>query len=444
MNYAEIYKQKLVAPREAVKAVKSGDWVEFGSFSGCAVLLDQALADRKNELRDVKIRCTTRIAGIPAVVKADPAGEHFLYNNWHFSALDRSLGDQGLCSYIPMIYSELPEYYRNYIDVDVVMIPVAPMDGHGYFNFGPQVSHTMAMCEAAKTIILEVNPQMPRCLGLEEAIHISRVDYIVEADYPVPEIAPVRPNEIDQKIASLIIGQLADGCCLQLGIGGMPNAVGDMIANSDLKDLGIHTEMLVDSMVDMVEKGRVTGARKNIDRYKIVATIALGTRRTYDFVNENPACVFMPVNYTNDPNVVGQLDHFVSINSCIDVDLFGQINSESSGARQISGTGGALCFALGAFRSKGGKGFVCMPATFRSGDRVLSRIRPVLAPGSAVSIQRGMAPSIVTEYGIASLRGKTLWQRAEALISIAHPDFREELVRSAGEMGIWRKSNKRQ
>lgn len=443
MDYRKIYKQKLVAPSEAVKVVKSGDWVEFGSFSGCVVVLDKALAARKDGLRDVKIRCATRIAGIPEVVKADPAGEHFLYNNWHFSAWDRRLSDQGLCSYIPMVYSELPDYYRNYIDVDVVMIPVAPMDRYGCFNFGPQVSHTMAMCEAAKTIILEVNPNMPRCLGLEEAIHISRVDYIVEADYPIPELTPAIPGAIDKKIASLIIDQLADGCCLQLGIGGMPNAVGGMIADSDLKDLGIHTEMFVDSMVDMVEKGRVTGARKKIDRHKIVATIALGTQRTYDFINGNPMCAFMPVNYTNDPYVIGQLDDFISINSCIDVDLFGQINSESSGFRQISGTGGAICFARGAFRSKGGKGFVCMSSTFSHGGKVFSRIRPSLAPGSVVSIHRGTAPSVVTEYGIASLKGKALWQRAEALISIAHPDFREGLIRSAGEMGIWRKSNKR-
>lgn len=443
MDYRKIYKQKLVAPSEAVKVVKSGDWVEFGSFSGCVVVLDKALAARKDGLRDVKIRCATRIAGIPEVVKADPAGEHFLYNNWHFSAWDRRLSDQGLCSYIPMVYSELPDYYRNYIDVDVVMIPVAPMDRYGCFNFGPQVSHTMAMCEAAKTTILEVNPNMPRCLGLEEAIHISRVDYIVEADYPIPELTPAIPGAIDKKIASLIIDQLADGCCLQLGIGGMPNAVGGMIADSDLKDLGIHTEMFVDSMVDMVEKGRVTGARKKIDRHKIVATIALGTQRTYDFINGNPMCAFMPVNYTNDPYVIGQLDDFISINSCIDVDLFGQINSESSGFRQISGTGGAICFARGAFRSKGGKGFVCMSSTFSHGGKVFSRIRPSLAPGSVVSIHRGTAPSVVTEYGIASLKGKALWQRAEALISIAHPDFREGLIRSAGEMGVWRKSNKR-
>lgn len=442
-NYEEEYKRKLVTADEAVKAVKSGDWVEYGSFSGSVVVLDRALAARRDELTDVKIRDCTRATGIPEVTKVDPTREHFTYNGWQFSGYERKLCDQGLCSYMPVVYHEMPEYYRRCIDVDVVMIPATPMDRFGFFNFGPQVSHTMAMCESAKTIILEVNPNIPRCLGQQECIHLSKVDYIVETDYPIAEIPSVKPNEIDVKIAKILMDQLEDGCCLQLGIGGMPNAVGEMIANSDLKDLGIHTEMFVDSMVDMVEQGRVTGARKNIDKYKIVCTFALGTKKTYDFINNNPMCLFMPVDYTNDPAVIGRLDKFVSINNCIDVDLFGQINSESSGTRQISGTGGSICFALGAFRSKGGNGFICMTSSYSHKGQVFSRIRPSLELGSAVTIHRGMAPSLVTEYGIATLKGKSLWQRAEALIAIAHPDFRDQLIESAKEIGIWRYSNKR-
>lgn len=443
MDYAAEYKRKLVSPEEAVKVVKSGDWVEYGSFSGSAVVLDRALAARKDELWDVKIRNSTRHTGIPEAVKADPTGEHFIYNGWQLSHYERKLSDQGLCSYIPGLLHEVPVYYREYLDVDVAFLPVTPMDKHGFFNFGPQVDHTMAICEKAKKIVLEVNPNIPRCLGEEEAIHISKVDYIVEADYPVAELTPVIPTAIDQKIASIIMEHLEDGCCLQLGIGGMPNAVGEMIAKSDLKDLGIHTEMFVDSMVDMVENGRVTGARKNINKYKIVATFALGTRKNYDFIDDNPMCAFLPGNYTNDPYVIAQNDRVVSINNCIDVDLFGQINSESSGLRQISGTGGSICFTMGAFRSKGGKGFICMTSTYSKGDKVFSRIRPQLEPGSAVTIHRALAPYIVTEYGCVNLKGKALWQRAEALISIAHPDFREQLIKSAQEMGIWRRSNKR-
>lgn len=443
MDYSEEYLRKRMTPEEAAKLVKSGDWVEYGSFSGSAVVLDKALAARKDELTDVKIRDCTRATGTPEVCKVDPNREHFTYNGWQFSGFERKLSDQGLCSYIPLVYHELPSYFRRgYAQTDVFMLPVTPMDKHGYFNFGPQVSHTQAICECAKKIILEVNPNVPYCYGQQESIHISKVDALVEADYPVAESPGVKPTEIDRKIAGIIMEQLTDGCCLQLGIGGMPNAVGELIADSDLKDLGIHTEMFVDSMVDMVEKGRITGACKNLDKYKIVATFALGTRKTYDFIDRNPMCQFMPVDYTNDPVIIGQQDNFVSINNCIDVDLFGQINSESSGVRQISGTGGSICFALGAFRSNGGKGFICMTSTYQKNGQTFSRIRPMLETGSAVTIHRGMAPSIVTEYGIATLKAKPLWQRAESLIAIAHPDFRDELVQQAEQMGIWRYRNK--
>jgi butyryl-CoA:acetate CoA-transferase len=444
MNYLEEYQRKLVTPDEAVKVVKSGDWLEYGTFAGSVVVLDKALAARKDELHDIKIRNNCRPHGIPEVVRVDPAREHFTFNSWHFSGFERQLSDQGLCSYMPLIYHELPEYYRRYLELDVLFLQATSMDKHGYFNFGPSVSHVMAMCEKAKKIIVETNPNVPRCLGQEEAIHISKIDYIVEADYPMPQVPAVKPGEIDKKIASLIMEQIEDDCCLQFGIGGMPNAVGEMIALSDLKDLGIHTEMFVDSIVDMAQQGRVTGASKSIDKYKIVATFALGTNKTYEFIDNNPMCFFGPVNYVNDPAVIGKLDKFVSINNCIDVDLFGQVNSESSGIRHISGTGGAACFALGAFRSKGGKGFICMTSSFKKGGELFSRIRPTLEPGSIVTIHRGMVHNIVTEYGIANLKGKTVWERAEALISIAHPQFREELIKNAETMGIWRKSNKRQ
>lgn len=442
MNLVEEYRTKLFTPEEAVKVVKSGDWVEFGSFTGQVHLLDKALASRKNELKDVKIRAVTRL-GIPEVVKVDPNAEHFIYNNWHFSGFDRKLHDQGLCWHLPMLFHELPGYYRRFLDVDVVMIPVAPMDEHGYFNFGPQASATKAMCEKGKIIILEVNPNIPQCLGgREESIHISEVDYIVEADWAMPEIPIAQPSEIDEKIAAFIMKEIEDGSCIQLGIGGMPNAVGKMIAKSDLKDLGIHTEMMTDAMVDMVEAGQVTGAKKNIDKNKIVYTFSAATQKTYDFLHNNPMCAIYPVDYVNDPSVIAQNDNVVAINNCVEVDVFGQVCSESSGTRHISGTGGQVDYIFGAYRSQGGKAFICMESTFKKDGEIYSRIKPILTPGAIVTTPRTMVEYLVTEYGVVNLKGKSTWERAEAIISIAHPDFREELIKEAEKVGIWRRSNK--
>lgn len=443
MRYASLYKAKLVSPDEAVKVVKSGDWVDYGSFTGQTVALDKALAARKEELRDVKIRAVCRM-GVPEVVKADPSSEHFIYNNWHFSGVDRKLHDQGLCYYIPLLYHEAPGLYRDVCDVDVAMISVSSMDEHGCFNFGPQVSHHRAACEKAKIVILEVNPNIPRCLGgAEEFIHISQVDYLVEANGLLASIPSGKSSEIDNSIATLIMNELEDGCCIQLGIGGMPNAVGEMIAQSGLKDIGIHTEMFAESMIDMVESGVLTGSRKQIDKYKIVYTFAFGTQRTYDFLNNNPSCAAYPVSYTNDPCIIAQNDKVMSINNCVEIDITGQICSESSGTRQISGTGGQVDFILGANRSKGGKAFVCMSSTYNKGETFASRIKPILTPGATVTATRTMASYIVTEYGIVNLKGKTTWERAEATISLAHPDFRDDLISEAEKMGIWRRSNKR-
>ncbi|HSR12213.1 MAG TPA: butyryl-CoA:acetate CoA-transferase, partial [Thermodesulfobacteriota bacterium] len=288
-DYSQEYKQKLTTPQEAVKIVRSGDWVEYGQFAAQTLLLDKALAARVNELEDVKIRATTRAAGVPEAVKADPSSRHFAYHSFHFSGIDRKIHDQRLCWFIPILFHEVPGYYRNFIDVDVAMLAVTPMDKHGYFNFGTSCSFSRAICDKARHIILEVNPNMPRCLGgKEEAVHISEVDSIIEADWPIPQLPAAQPTETDMKIASLIMGELEDGCCIQLGIGGLPNAVGALIAKSDIKEIGIHTEMFTDSMVDMAESGRVTGTRKNINQGKIVYTFALGSKRMYDFLHNNP------------------------------------------------------------------------------------------------------------------------------------------------------------
>ncbi|MDR2610113.1 MAG: butyryl-CoA:acetate CoA-transferase [Clostridiales Family XIII bacterium] len=443
MDYTQEYASKLVTAEEAVKVVKSGDWVEYGAFAGQVVELDKALALRKDELFDVKIRGTSRMS-MPETVKADPTTEHFAYNSTHLGAIERALSDENRAWHLPVLYHEQPGYYRRHIRTDVVFLTVAPMDEYGYFNFGPQVSHAMALCETAGAVVLEVNPHMPRCLGgFEEGIHISKVDSIIEADWELPQLPPIVPSETDQKIAQLIMDRLHDGDCLQLGIGGMPNAIGAMIAQSDLRDLGIHTEMFVDSFVDMIEAGRVTGAKKNIDKYKVVCTFALGGKKTYDFIDNNPQVAFYPVDYTNDPFVIARNDNVVAVNNCVEVDILGQVCSESFGTRQISGTGGQLDFTYGAYRSKGGRAFICMSSAHTKKGGMVSRIKPTLTPGAVVTVPRTMVHYLVTENGVVDLKGRTLWERAEAIISIAHPDFRDELIAGAEEIGVWRRSNRR-
>ncbi len=444
MGLSEEYRKKTVTAEEAVKVVKSGDWVEYGQFATQAIVLDKALAARKNELRDVKIRTTTRVASMPEVVKADPSAEHFRYHSLHYMGVDRRSQEMGNCWYIPIMFHEVPSYYRNYMDVDVAMIATTSMDAHGYFNFGPSCSFSRAICDKAKKIVLEVNPNTPRCLGgCEESVHISEVDYIVEVDWPFPEFPFPDPTDLDKKIAALIVEEMEDGSCLQIGQGGMPIAVGWMIAESGLKDLGIHSEMFCDSMIGMIETGKITGAKKNIDRHKIVYTFALGVKRTYDFLHDNPMCAIYPVSYTNDPSIVRQNDRVVSINNCVEVDLFGQVSSESSGPKQLAGTGGQVDFALGAFHSKGGKSFICMSSTYNKKGEPTSRVVPMLKPGTIVTTPRTIVSYLVTEYGVVFMKGKSTWERAEAIISIAHPDFRDGLIKEAEKMGLWRRSNKR-
>lgn len=447
MGFEEEYRQKLVTADEAVKVVKSGDWVDYGWCNGTPDALDRALAKRTDELTDVKLRGGI-LMKMPAVFEREDAAEHFCWNSWHMGGIERKLISRGCSFYSPIRYSELPRYYREHIEPDdVVMIVTTPMDAHGFFNFGPNASHLMAAIERAKTVIVEVNKNMPRCLGgFESEIHISKVDYIVEGDNPaIGELPAGGPaTEIDQKVAKLIVDEIPNGACLQLGIGGMPNAVGALIAESDLKDLGVHTEMYVDAFVDIAKAGKITGAKKNIDRFRQTYAFGAGTKKMYDYMNDNPELMSAPVDYTNDVRVIAQIDNFISINNAVDVDLFGQVSAESSGIRQISGAGGQMDFVMGAYLSNGGKSFICLSSTFTDKTgKTTSRIRPTLIEGSAVTDTRPTTEYIVTEYGMVNLKGLSTWERAEKLISIAHPDFREELIQEAEKMHIWRRTNKR-
>ena len=447
MDYTALYQQKLTTADEAVKVVKSGDWVDYGWCTGTPVALDKALAARMGELEDVNFRGGVLMRR-PAIFDIPNAADKITWNSWHMSGIERKACMEGFGFYSALRYSEMPRWYReNVRHVNVAMIQVAPMDAHGWFSFGPQASHLKAVCDVSDVIIVEVNKYMPRCLGgMENCVHVSQVSGIVEgANPPIGQMAAAgAATEVDLKVANLIVPQIPNGACLQLGIGGMPNAIGGLIAQSDLKDLGVHTEMYVDAFVDIAKAGKINGSRKQLDKGRQVYAFGAGTQKMYDYLNDNPECMSAPVDYTNDIRSISALDNFISINNAVDIDLFGQVNAESAGVKHISGAGGQLDFVLGAYLSKGGKSFICLSSTFfnKKTGQLESRIRPTLENGSIVTDTRANVHYLCTEYGCVNLKGLTSWEKAEALISVAHPDFREELIREAEKLHIWRRSNK--
>lgn len=440
------YATKCLSAEAAARLVKSGDWVDYGFGLGMPYTLDKALAARRDELTDVKIRGIMALRPL-AVVEHDPEQQAFSYMSWHMSSLERHMAERGLCSYIPMSYRNKPEIYRKCLTVDVAFVSVTPMDAHGYFNFSLTNSATMAILETAKLVVLEVNECLPRTYGgFEECIHLSDVDYIVEGEPVAPQELPSVPfGDVERAIAAQIVEQVRDGSTIQLGIGALPNAVGAMLAETDLRDLGMHTEMLVDAYLKLWKSGTLTHKKKNTDRGKGVWSFCGGSAELYEWVRENPGLASCPVNYSNSPEIMGRNDQLVTINSCLEADIFGQISSESTSQRQISGTGGQLDFVSGSFISNGGKSFLCLTSTFtdkHSGER-RSRIVPALPEGTAVTAPRSQIHQIITEWGCVNLAGRSLWERAEAIVSIAHPDFRDDLIREAERMGVWRKRNKK-
>ena len=447
MDFMEMYAQKKMTAEQAASLVKSGDWVDYGWCVNTPVAVDAALAKRLPELENVNFRGGI-LMWVPEIFQIDDPAAHMTWNSWHMGGIERKAIAQGFSFYSPIRYSELPRYYRESPDpLDVAIFQVTPMDEHGYFNFGPSASHLGAVCEKAKKIIVEVNQNMPWVYGLTGTeINIRDVDMVVEGENPAVAAmgAGAPPTDVDRKVAEMIVKEIPNGACLQLGIGGMPNTVGSLIAESDLKDLGVHTEMYVDAFVDIAKAGKITGRNKNVDRGRQVYAFAAGTQKLYDYIKENPDVMAAPVDYTNDVQVIAKLDNFISINNAVDMDLFGQVNAESAGLKHISGTGGQLDFVMGAYLSKGGKSFICMSSTMTAKDgTVKSRIVPTLTNGSIVTDPRSCAHYIVTEYGMVNLKGLSTWERAEKLISIAHPKFRDELIAEAEKLHIWRRSNKR-
>ena len=444
MDFMSEYRAKLRTPEEAVQAVKSGDWVDYTSNVCFPTLLDAALAKRKEELTDVKIRGNLLFGPI-RTVECDPDREHFIYNSWHCSGYERKLCDRGLCNYIPMIFRNVTAYYRHFLTVNVAMMCVTPMDKHGYFNLSCAAGIARGILETADIVILEVNENLPRIFGgFDESIHISEVDYVVEGPHePLPQFPIAKPTEEDVKIADLIVPHIVDGATLQLGIGGMPNVVGARLAQSDVRDLGMHTELCGDAYYELYKAGKLTNRRKTIQRSKGVTGIVFGSQALYDWADQNPGLVVEPLEYVNAPETIAQLDNMISINNCIAVDLYGQVCAESAGLRHISGTGGQLDYLTGAAMARGGKAFICMTSSFvdASGTR-RSRVLPHFN-GDIVTDPRSQAYYIVTEYGVANLAGRSTWERAELLVSVAHPDFREELIAAAEKQNIWRRSNRR-
>ena len=445
-EFLGMYRSKLTTADEAVKVIKSGDWVDYGFCATHPRVLDEALARRAPELEDVKVR-----GGIalwkPAIFDIEDPVHHIIYNAHHTGGFERKHIDTGACFYEPMRYSELPRYYYDHINPpDVAMFQVAPMDRHGYFNFGVSASHLKAICDTAKTVIVEVNQNMPRCLGgFGESVHITDVDMIVEGrNDPMGQLLSADPTEIDKAVAKQVVERIPNGACLQLGIGGMPNAVGKLLCESDLKDMSVHTEMYVEAFVDLSLCGKISGANKSIDHGRQAYSFAAGSQRVYDFLDDNRMCMAAPVSYINDIRTVAAIDNFMSINNAVDIDLYGQVSSETSGVRHISGAGGQQDFVMGAYLAKGGKSFICCSSSYmdKKTGQLKSRIRPTMAEGTIITATRTNLHWLVTEYGKVNVKGLSTWERAEAIISIAHPDFREQLIADAEKMHIWRRSNK--
>jgi acyl-CoA hydrolase len=423
---------KAISAEEAASLARSGMWLDYGAALGQPDAFDKALAARKETLENVKIRSCLSMRP-REVVEEDPEGKHFFLFSWHFSGYDRKKHDAGRCTYMPLNLGEVPDYYRRFLPpVDIAVIKTCPMDERGYFNFSAANLWHRAVVENSKAVIVEVSRGLPYVYGVENAVHASEVDYIIEGDdQAAPELPNPQATEIDRAVARLIAGEIEDGACLQIGIGGMPNAVCALLLESGVRDLGVHTEMLTDGIAELYKAGRITGARKTLDPGKIVFTFSLGSSATYAVADRNSDLCCNPVDYTNSPHIIQQNDRVVSINNTTQIDLQGQAASESDGHRHISGTGGQLQFVRGAYASKGGKSFICLASTYTRGGEARSRIVLNLTPGNIVTTPRSDGMYVVTEYGMVNLKGKSVAERAGALISIAHPDFRERLEREA-------------
>jgi 4-hydroxybutyrate CoA-transferase len=422
MDWRREYKRKKCSADQAVRAVESGDRVVIQHACGEPQHLVAALMARGGELNDVEI------VHMMAMGKAEYCNPewsgHFYHNALFAGPGSRAAIAAGNACHTPCHFSEIPDLFlEGYLPVDVALIHLSPPDQHGYCSFGVSVDYSKPAASVARTVIAQINPRMPRTHG-DSYIHLSTLDYIVEHEEPLIEIPSVTPGPVEEAIGRNIADLVKDGDCLQLGLGGIPDAV--LHSLGDKNDLGIHTELFGDTVVDLVDAGVITGTRKNLHREKLVANCLVGTHKVFDFANDNPLLNMYPVSYTNDPFVISQIDNMVAINSAIEVDLMGQVVADTMGARQFSGVGGQIDFVRGATRSKGGRAIIALPSTARGG--AVSRIVATISEGATVTTTRADVDYVVTEHGVAHLKGKSLPERALAMLEIAHPDFRDQIV----------------
>ena len=430
MSFKQSYLSKRMSADDAVRLVKNGDTIVVPTAAAETPLLLAALSAQRHSLQDVKV---SQILPIKKHGYFDPETQHHVRHvAYFFGPASRPGGQEGLIDYMPSNFSEMPSMLRRgQSAADVVFSVASPMDAHGYFSIGLAADYTMAAMEKARAVVLEVNPNVPFCNG-NCHVHISQVSALIESNEPIPEVGLPKIGPVQEAIGKYVADMIQDGDTLQIGYGGIPDAVVMQLTHKH--NLGVHTEMLGDGILTLIESGAVSNSRKNMNRGKVIATFALGSRKLYQFMDRNPGLEMHPVDITNDPFLAGQNDNLVAINATMQIDFMGQCGSESLGLTPVSGTGGQSDFVRAANRSQGGRSFIVLPSTAK--DNSISRIVPTLTAGTHVSTAKNDINYVVTEYGVAQLRGKTAKQRAGELISIAHPDFRAELRAQAMSLNL--------
>ncbi len=421
------WRERIVSAEEAAGKILSGQRVFVTGNCSTPQRLIAALRDRYQELRSVEIVQLLDL-GAGDYITAD-ISEHIRINSLFISGKVRPIVNSGHADFTPVFLNEIPRLFRTgRLVLDVAFIHVSPPDEHGYCSYGVEVGVTKSAAESAGLVIAEVNPRMPRTLG-DSFIHVSQIDYFVEVDYPLPEVRPEPASDVQDRIASHIAELVPDAATMQLGIGGIPDAVMRRLNNH--KNLGIHTELFSNAVMEMIEAGVITNAAKSIHPGKVVSGFVLGTQELYNYIHDNPVFELHPTEYVNDPFIISQNDRMVSINSALEVDITGQVCADSMGPKLFSGVGGQVDFVRGASRSKGGMSVIALPSTAK--NDTISRITTQLKPGSGVVTSRNDVRMIATEYGVADLWGRTISERVHALTNIAHPKFRDQLLEYARE-----------